>query len=707
MKSSVLLLLAFVTFFFIKRDSLLDTSQNLFFPSQISSVLNDFNSFPVTSWNHLIPENNQDASKLCEDLKIKWAAYIKTAMCQSTPADFLPLINSFLDQQFTLFPAPDRQTLSDSADTELAKISLLMGPEAPTLISLIRPDPMNRKDFLLERLKGNLSSNFEMKNGFLTNKNNGQVVIPVQFHFPPSEIPKTAEFLSLIRTYRVSMLGPHEGYLSNRSAIEDDLQIVGLVGTGLLLLLGACLAWFRLFKLIKLMIPTALGICISFIVTWMVFGSVHGITLSFGTGIIGLAIDYGFHYIFSRDKKEASTSNLYALLTTLLVFVIFLFSSLPIIRQMMFFSTFGLVASYVLSRVLLRDEHMNVEKNITLKQSRWHIMGIAFVLFGVMELFILKVDTSLRRFNYTPKDLKTTQDWFYSQMAKSRVFFKVYSLNDTDLIRRETTASQGKFSRVESLYSYIPSEDEQKSNFDSWTKLANGKNLFTGDSVKVFSPFTEKLGELNSFSPVNLKNPPEFLSHLVKENKALTMWFVDTPEQESDLKNSLPGVESLYDIISRFTSMLSREISLFLPLSALGILLLLLVRYRSLKKAGLCLIPFLFSLGLISVVYRVLSVPLTFMSLLGLILIYGLSVDYGIFTTDFYSAKNRDVTQHSSLNLSLLVNWASGIVGFVPLVFCRHPILHDLGLVLTLGMVGIFYSTFYFMPALFSWRMKA
>jgi predicted RND superfamily exporter protein len=252
----------------------------------------------------------------------------------------------------------------------------------------------------------------------------------------------------------------------------------------------------------------------------------------------------------------------------------------------------------------------------------------------------------------------------------------------------------------------VPSEETQRANFGTWNSFRKENSLFSGNASRVFLPFQGKLKNPTIFAPIPFLPPPEFISHLVKEDKALTMWFVETPVQEKKLKGTVSGVESLFEIVTNFTSLLSREISIFLPLSVVGILVLLLARYRNVKKAGLCLIPFLFSLGLISVVYSLLSVPLTFMSLLGLILIYGLSVDYGIFTTDFYSSDKRDVERHSSLNLSLLVNWGSGIVGFLPLVFCRHPILHDLGLVLTLGMIGVFYSSFYFMPALFSWRGK-
>ncbi len=138
MKSSVLILILFLTFFFVKRDSLLDSGQELFFPKQISTKLKDFNSFQVSSWNHLIPKNAKVASLLCEDLKKKWGSYVRKSMCQTGPSDFLPLIEGYLSYQFNLFPAPEKKEMDKLSEIEMAKLSLLMGPEAPALMSIIR-----------------------------------------------------------------------------------------------------------------------------------------------------------------------------------------------------------------------------------------------------------------------------------------------------------------------------------------------------------------------------------------------------------------------------------------------------------------------------------------------------------------------------------------------------------------------------------------
>jgi predicted RND superfamily exporter protein len=435
------------------------------------------------------------------------------------------------------------------------------------------------------------------------------------------------------------------------------------------------------------------------VITWLIYGRVHGITLSFGSGIIGLAIDYGFHYVFSKDKKMAWKSNLYALLTTLMVFVIFLFSSVPLIQQMMIFSIVGLVASYLFSRLLLVHDHIDVTLNLKIKQSQWHALSIVLALVGIFHLLFFKVDT-------TPPQIKSAQTWFYSQMKNEKMFFKVYEAKDLNEMEGDAKKTMGSGIRSEGIYSYIPMRAEQAKNAESWIRFKEKKIPFSENESRMFAPFEEGLEKLTLQSRINLQDPPAYLTHLAKSDKVISMWFSKDSTQEAIIKKEVSGVDSLMEIYLQFTSLLTQEISRFIPITLFGIFLLLMFRYLNVKKSLICLVPFAFSLGLYGILYRYFHFPLSFMSLLGLFLIYGLSVDYGIFSTDFFTHENRDHSEESSLNLSLLVNWVSGIVGFLPLLWCQHPILKDLGLVLVSGMLGIFYSTFFVIPALFKWGEK-
>ena len=701
MKISFLLLALFGLFAFVKRAELLDNGQELFFPEATYKKVHEFTSFQITTWSQIILEDEKEALDLCHTLREKHAEMISKIMCETKLIEFAPVVKSYLSDQFLIFPAPTATELNSQAAMELAKLTVLMGPESENILGIMRFDPLDHKATLLSKVQSLVNNGFEMKNGLMTHKKDNKFVIPVQFSFKPDEIQKTKIIQKVLDQHHAVMIGAYEGFSSNRTAIEEDLDSVGLIGTLMLILFVIFVIYLKLYKLIKLIIPTALGICVSFVITWLIYGRVHGITLAFGTGIIGLAIDYGFHYVFSKDKGMAWKSNLYALLTTLVVFFVFIFSSVPLIRQMMVFSIIGLVASYLFSRLLLINDHIEIDLKITLKKSKWHALSILVAFLGIFHFFSFKVDTSIQRFNYIPAQVKKAQSWFFTHVKREKIYFKVYETKDLAVAEADSQKLVGKDVRQESVFSYLPSSSQQQSNLDSWLKFKESGFKFSGNEAKLFAPFTQELETLTPERKINFEHPPEYLSHLVKDNKLLTMWFTSTASQEAAIKSEIKDSESLLDIFVDFTNLLSKEINLFMPLTLVAILGLLMFRYVSFKKAAICLIPFLFSLGLYGILYRYFNFPLSFMSLLGIFLIYGLSVDYGIFSTDYFMEVHRDESEESSLNLSLLVNWISGIVGFLPMLWCQHPILHDLGLVLVVGMVSIFYSTFFVIPALF------
>jgi predicted RND superfamily exporter protein len=371
---------------------------------------------------------------------------------------------------------------------------------------------------------------------------------------------------------------------------------------------------------------------------------------------------------------------------------------------MMFFSILGLVASYLFSRMILIDDHISVKMDFTLRKSKWHAITILAALVGIFHLAFFKIDTSITRFNFTPPHIKNAQTWFYSQVKTEKIFFKIYEKDSWNEINNDFKKSKLRSIRAESIYSYIPSLTTQSENLASWISFRDSFPKMPEVEKKVFAPFLENLNEVNSKDVVDLKHPPEYLSHLATGDRVVNLWFAKGPEQEKALHDNVYGVESLVDIFMNFTTLLTREVTIFMPITLIAIWLLLFFRYMSVKKSLICLVPFLFSLGLYGLFHRYLHFPLSFMSLLGLFLIYGLSVDYGIFSTDYFTNAEKDIEHESSLNLSLLVNWISGIVGFLPLLWCKHPILSDLGLVLIVGMIGIFYATFFIVPALFLLR---
>lgn len=78
----------------------------------------------------------------------------------------------------------------------------------------------------------------------------------------------------------------------------------------------------------------------------LLFPEVHLLTVVFGTTLLGLVIDYSFHWLLSRESARAVTRNLVvSWLTTEISLVPLMLSSLPILRQSAVFLGVGLAAA--------------------------------------------------------------------------------------------------------------------------------------------------------------------------------------------------------------------------------------------------------------------------------------------------------------------------------------------------------------------------
>jgi len=92
---------------------------------------------------------------------------------------------------------------------------------------------------------------------------------------------------------------------------------------------------------------------------------------------------------------------------------------------------------------------------------------------------------------------------------------------------------------------------------------------------------------------------------------------------------------------------------------------------------------------------------ISFVSMIGVVILCGFSVDYGIFAIDAtrYPANPRTAGAWTAVLFASVATLA----GFVPLLFCQHPVLIQLAQVLSLGMLGTMVGTFWGVPSIVRW----
>ena len=149
--------------------------------------------------------------------------------------------------------------------------------------------------------------------------------------------------------------------VDSRAQIEREVHWLALAGTALMsgLLL---LAFASLWAVGLALLPVATGVLAGVVAVSLVFGSVHGITLGFGTTLIGEAVDYAIYYLIQARAGGAAhwlrtgwpTVRL-GLLTSICGFAALVFSGFPGLAQLGVFSVAGLLGAALFTRHVMPE----------------------------------------------------------------------------------------------------------------------------------------------------------------------------------------------------------------------------------------------------------------------------------------------------------------------------------------------------------------
>lgn len=700
MQIKKIFLLLFLVLLVSCEKKIISTNQDIFFPKEISNFIKTFESFDLGMWNYIIVDTSKDIESLCDELKLMRKSHFEKVMCAPELSDHAPLLNSYLRDQYFIFKAPSSYSLLESSTHEMSKLSMFMGEEGQKLLKLTRIDPMNFKESFFEKIKKLSNNDFSWIKGVLSHLDSKKSVIPVQFSYSPNNFTKTDELYNILNKYNSILIGRHQGFYGNRTQIEKDLKSVTMATITLMAIFLIFLYFNKLHSTMLLFVPIGVGILSACLVVILSYGSIHGLTLSFGVGIIGLSLDYGIHALLGENSKRVWTSNLFGLVTTGIVFIIFFFSQVPLLRQMMLFSVVGLIVSFLSTKIFIKYIKIKGDFKVRFPTSKIFLALGVIPLLALFTLPFVNLNFDFNRFDYIKSDSKPIRDWFYKSWSKDKLFFKLYKKESIDELYKDFDHSKLIPINRESIASYLPKRSQLKSNLESWKKLLNEPKDRIISNERLFGPFFENIDNIGTF-PLERSEPAKYLKHLVSKDSYISLWFSPGDKFSNQLKKSVIGIKSLSEIFVNFSRSISLELIILTPLTFISIILILLFRYRNLTQPLMCLFPFIFSLGLYLLVQRVFLFPISFMSIIGIFLIYGLSVDYGIFSTDFYVG---DKESHFDLNSCLFVSWLSSIIGFLPLALCSHNVLKDLGLAIIIGLLGVWFSTFYILPSFYAWR---
>ena len=253
--------------------------------------------------------------------------------------------------------------LSDSID-------LLASPAGLLVKSLLPRDPTGEMVQLFDQL--NSGTRPHMVDGAWASRDGARALLLMQTRASGSDTDAQQRAMATIRqafdtapgatpAARLVMTGPGVFSVTSRDTIKSQvsrLSIIGVVIIAALLLLV-----YRSFTALTLgFLPVISGALAGIAAVSVGFGVVHGITLGFGTALIGEAVDYSI-YLFLQSEQSGSDQQIWikrfwptirlGVLTSISGFASLLLSDFPGLAQLGLYSIAGLIAAATVTRFVL------------------------------------------------------------------------------------------------------------------------------------------------------------------------------------------------------------------------------------------------------------------------------------------------------------------------------------------------------------------
>lgn len=524
---------------------------------------------------------------------------------------------------------------------------------------------------------------------------------------------------------------PFHSHESSNSASREItiISIVSMLAVVIILLLV-----FKTPKPIFYSIGSILlSVGIAFIATLATFKKMHVLTLVFGTSLIGSCIDYSIHYFTywagnpdlksgKAIREELLPGFIMAIMSSCFCFAILLFAPFNLLKQMALFSLVGLFSSFLTTVAIYPNIPLpKGERTITLtkvinltqksKGKRTFSKVLIIVMFVVSIGSILICRKNLRIKNDLTK-LYTMQGRLKSDTIEAAEIIQ-YSptgwfiirgdteqetLQAEEALRAELDALPGNKIGYLSPTLFIPSIEKQKKSREACKKLLDlapeqleWLGFDAEDAEYVFQDFEDSS---DNFISVENGNVPEFLLDSVStawlgeiNGKHYTVVIPNFVFETEPFKKLAENNDSVFYVskatdISSDLDHLTKLVLLFFLVAYVVLFVLLKFFYSWIQSLKIISIPVLIML-ITGAVFAIFKINLEFFSVTGLILVFGLGLDYIIYMME------NDRLQP----FAILLSFVTTIISFGALALSSFTPVHLIGLSIFLGLTTAYVAS--------------
>jgi predicted exporter len=543
---------------------------------------------------------------------------------------------------------------------------------------------------------------------------------------------------------------PFHSYESSYGA-QREISLISIIT--LIIIFVLFLYFFRTpIPVFLSILASGVSVAIATATAFLIFREVHIITFVFGTTLIGTCLDYSIHFFVHwkantnmKDgyaiRSHISNSIIMCFVSTEICFVVFFFAPFAILRQFAVFSMAGILSSFLTAYCLYPRLKLPVEGKrrlgfLTRKISAGlkfpgpvfralTIVGLAIVCLVILVIspqgMKIKNDISslyTMSASMLESEIKAAQvidhgssGWYFIVSGSSPE--ETLQHEEALALRLEEEMSLGKLGSFFATSVFVPSAKTQKKTYEA---------------MKALLPIAESQYE-------NLGFPPEYAQvyydefaagaiYCLPENAPPTagvsnLWIGEVggnyyscvmPLHAGDdaafraIAGELSFVHFINKVqdIGRDLDTLTRTV-LFMFLAAYFVIsVMVFFAYPWRDSLKICTVPFFLVLAVFAVL-AANAIPLGFFSVAGLILVFGLGLDYIFYMTGKrqtagkmplipLSTDGAPSTDIALTPLAVMLSFLTTLLAFGALAFSNFVPVHIFGLTISAGVSAAFIS---------------
>lgn len=655
-------------------------------------------------------------------------------------------------RRFAFF-APDaaqaRAALTPGALSDAARRlkQRLEQPMSPLVSALAPGDPTLVLARLFERLQQSQGQSLMLRAGRFLTADGRYAVLLLRTRAAGFDADAQAPLLGGVRDafervnarfgqrLRLEASGVNRFAVRAKESISADIERVSTLS-----MLGLAALLFLLFRSGWLVfaagLPLGAGFLAGCAACLAVYGRVHGITLAFGSSLLGVALDYVEHVYCHQavaphpDGARGTLRSIGPALwtgagTTLLGFAALAGSGFRGLEEVALFSSVGLLGSLLCVFTVLPELLPARTPDVALRtrlvaglaaffvalRARRRVLWLlpaaacALVAIGMprvqlsQDFTLGQVDPQLRQEDERVRSRVLRFDQMRFAVALGADDEAALRSNDQVAAALRAAVNAGELAGFVGVAELLPSAELQRGvEREVRAALGDGAPLLAAYEAEGFRP--EAFAPLRAALSQPAAAPLSYADLAASPLAGLVRPMRLTLKQGVGFMTFLHGVRDAPAVARRLAAIDSarfvdqqrvfqdthraylRRTAELVAIGSALVLLLLVLRYRDLRRSLAAFLPSALSAAVTVAVLALLGRQLDLVALAGLLMVVSMGVDYGVFLVDAHETEQEPTTAL----LSIFFAATTSVLGFGLLALSAHPMLSLIGTTAFVGM---------------------